>query len=73
MLTPVNRTEEYDERATGSGRVLYDQFQTYFDLPALFLPEEPDEAMLAKSPGLKAAADAWVSLTEHRCSVSWFS
>lgn len=58
MLTAVNRTEEYDERATGSGSVLYDQFQVYFDLPPLFLPEEPDKDMIAKWPGLKAAADA---------------
>ncbi|EJT45602.1 hypothetical protein A1Q1_05939 [Trichosporon asahii var. asahii CBS 2479] len=47
-----------EPRFTGSGRLLYEQVQTYFDLEALFLPEEPDAAMLARSPALRAAVDA---------------
>lgn len=60
MLTTVAEIKSNEPRFTGSGRLLYEQVQTYFDLEALFLPEEPDAAMLARSPALRAAVDAYV-------------
>lgn len=57
-LTAVAGIKSHDPRFAGSGRLLYEQIQAFFDLEAVYLPEEPDEDMLAGCPALKARVDA---------------